>query len=282
MPNIFNVKALLAIIIVPASLIPAFASQVKPIGHWTFEAGNETIDQSRNFDSLIMKGAFINDGMLYIDSGKQAMARGYTGPDIYGNKTLIVWLKLLDLKAQSGVPMSIHAKGRAFFDGLMYSGPEHRKWRADSDMWNRSKPLEYGYEEHKTDARLKIALVHQSIGNDSIQVSFYRNDTLLGQYDILGSHPYYTGSTQMVFGQVMAGKWIRCAIEEAMLFNHSLSGRELKELKPQLVNSNNSSFWKWMFVALGFTIILVLIKLKASGNLIKRGPITEPAMHKRN
>ena len=77
---------------------PPFNQQL--IGHWTFDDGEELIDQMGNFPDLVLEGdAEIADGSLNVN-GSGTTASGwawtsgeYTGPDIT-EKTLVSWFTL--------------------------------------------------------------------------------------------------------------------------------------------------------------------------------------------
>jgi hypothetical protein len=234
------------------------ASGQNLVGHWTFEPGEELLDRTGNFSSLILKDVEILDGYLHLDSASGAHAKDYSGPNIYSNRTMVCWLELNDLDAISGHLMTTQAKGRAFKESILYHGLYPRNWNQASEFWSRSFLDSAVFEETKVDTLLQIAIVSKELDKDRITVTIYRNGEKLVTYEALKSPPFYTGSTEVCFG--FDGRltddfpmWMDCKLEEARLYNKALSQEEIKSLSIVKVLPPTSHYW-WI---IGAVLLLV-------------------------
>jgi hypothetical protein len=238
-----------------------------PVGHWTFEPGEEFTDRSENFDPIQLKNAEIKNGCLFLDSARYAYTLGYSGPNIDADKTLITWLYLDDLEALSGITVSIEAYGNDFLDAITYHGLYTEKWSIGSDNWNRSNVNDHGAIETDTVNLIQIAATYKSISDDSIRITLYRNGELYDSYNSAKSDVYYTGSTHVKFGYygnttTDAYIWIHCRVEEARIYNRALSQEEIRNLK--IVKTSTYKWLYWLIGGLLFVIIAVILfrKLK--------------------
>lgn len=231
-----------------------------PIGHWTFEPGEEYIDRAGNFAPITLKNAKVEDGFLFLDSAEFAYTQSYAGPDIYKEKTLICWLILDDLNALSGLPLTLEGVGRGFYDAILYSGYHQGSWNVASELWRRSWLGEGGLNEEEVGSCIQIAVVQEELNEDSVSVNIYRNGETYLSYGGYKNRTYYTGNTEVKFGfagakTADAYNWIDCRIEEAMIFNRALSQEEIRSLEPIKIEPENQLIW----YLLGGIIVLVLL-----------------------
>ena len=87
------------------------SSRAERVGHWTFENGQELVDQTGNFPDLLLMGdAAIAEGALDVNgAGTDASGWAITDSDsgAYGgppitNKTLVSWITLQGLEDVCG------------------------------------------------------------------------------------------------------------------------------------------------------------------------------------
>ncbi|MBM3847428.1 MAG: LamG domain-containing protein, partial [Verrucomicrobia bacterium] len=163
------------------------------VGHWTFEAGQELVDQAGKFPNLLLKGnATVANGKLDLN-GADRTASGwavtdsgtgsYSGPPIT-DKTLVTWVTLEGLEgaARHGSAMTLDRVSGDHFDGIIFAERQRNRWMSGSSGHRRTQDFDAGVEEMTTGQLTQIAVSYQHLEGGRLRVTGYRNGQQVGQY----------------------------------------------------------------------------------------------------
>ena len=181
------------------------------VGRWTFEPGNELVDQTGNFPKLVLKGnAAVKDGKLDVN-GAGTTASGwavtdsgagkYSGP-VITNKTLVVWVTLqsLDAVAKAASAMTLDKVSADQFDGIIFSERQHNRWMNGSSGWQRTQDFDPGVEETAVGKLTQIAIAYEHLDGGKLRVTGYRNGGQIGQYETGNASRWNPGDAEVFFG----------------------------------------------------------------------------------
>ncbi len=204
------------------------------VGYWTFEPGAELVDQTGNFNNLVLQGdATVSAGALDVGPSGWAQAIGYNGPTIF-EKTLVSWLRLDDLTTTAGSVLTIDKTDVDEFDGIVFSEQETDRWEAGSSGFARTQNPVPGFAETTTGILIKMAITYQNV-NGTARIKIYHDGDLIGNYD-KGSLPSWAGAnTELLFGvrHTVNGTTrgaVNAHIEEARIYDGVLTQAEIQAL----------------------------------------------------
>ena len=186
---------------------PPFNQQL--IGHWTFDDGEELIDQMGNFPDLALEGdAEIADGSLNIN-GSGTTASGwawtsgeYTGPDIT-EKTLVSWFTLESLEdgAKAGSVITLDKVTVDQFDGIILAERQRNRWMNGSSNFRRTQDFSPGAEETETGEEVMLAFTYEDTGGGQVKITGYRNGEAIGSYNSGNIRTWPKGDAEIIFGK---------------------------------------------------------------------------------
>jgi hypothetical protein len=212
------------------------------VGQWTFEGPNPLTDQTGNFSALVLQGnASIFNGQLDLNGTGTtptgwAYASNYTGPTIT-SKTLVSWLKLQNLGPYAGSPLGIRANSIDRFDSIVYGELQTNRWMAGSNIYARTQNFSPGFQETTTDQLIQIAIAYNDLGSGQMQISGYRNGSLIGTYLTANASTYSPGGVTVDFGPRSAyfssprGS-LDALIEESRIYDTALTQSQIAALQP--------------------------------------------------
>ena len=221
---------------------PPFRDQL--IGHWTFDDGEELIDQMGNFPDLVLEGdAEIADGSLNVN-GSGTTASGwawtsgeYTGPDIT-EKTLVSWFTLESLEdgAKAGSAITIDKVTVDQFDGIILAERQRNRWMNGSSNFRRTQDFSPGAEETEIGEEVMLAFTYEDIGNGQVKITGYRNDETIGSYNSGNIRTWPTGDAEIIFGKRHGAPMpngpgaLDALINEAQIYGAAASEDEIMDL----------------------------------------------------
>ena len=207
------------------------------VGQWTFEPGEELIDQTGNWGEIELQGAKVADGHLDLGVEEWALAQSYTGPTIR-EKTLVVWLRLRDLDVVRGAPLAIDHPEQDRFDAIVYAERQPLRWMAGSSNFQRTRDV-MDFDETVLDPEpVQIAITYADADeNDSPEITLFRNGEELGSYE-QGPIVEWEGNADdaaALFGpraliNGTAHGWIDALIDEARIYNQALTAAQIAKL----------------------------------------------------
>lgn len=95
------------------------SSRIHPVGHWTFEDGEQLRDLTGNVGDIKLRNAVVKNGQLDLGVDKWAVADGYNGSTIL-EKTLVSWVSIDDITVQKGSVLSIDKISIDQFDAIVF------------------------------------------------------------------------------------------------------------------------------------------------------------------
>jgi len=219
------------------------------VGQWTFEEDEELIDLAGNFPDLILKGdAEVVDGALRV-TGNGTKATGwavsnleesdYFGP-IIEDHTLLVWVTLegLDDTASGGSALTLETLESSEFNAIAFADETANQWSLGSNKGVRTKKLKPGFDETGTGEKVCIAIVHETLGDDEVTITVYRNGEIIGSYDDEEAPYWDTEDSEVLFGirtgDVEGGEGaLNALIDEARIYDEALYEDEIAALVEQ-------------------------------------------------
>lgn len=244
-------------------------AQVPPVGWWTFEPGQEVNDLAKNFSKLQLHGASVDDGKLILDSGAYAISSTYKGPNIGTNKTLVAWIRLDALEGENGWLCALKQKASNNYEGIGFAPDTHAAaswfitWNEEGRKFNKNQL----YTEKEIGQWIQLTLVYKKIGREMIGIYLYRNGELIRRVKQTFRGIYYTGNTEFVFGNSLmdltgGNGWLRCSIDEVMLFNKAMETKEFVSLRPKKAvqpRPEPKSIGTWVWVVFAGLVLLAFI-----------------------
>jgi hypothetical protein len=219
----------------------------EPVGFWTFESGQELIDQTGNFPELLLMGdAVVANGKLDVN-GVGTNASGwaitdsdsgeYTGP-LIENKTLVSWVTLesLENEAKAGSAITIDRISGDTFDGIIFAEREPNRWMNGSSGFQRTQDWDPGFEETKTDEVVMMAITYEVIEDfGDLKITGYRNGEEIGQYETGNASSWDPGDAEILFGKRHGSTGggpgaLDALIEQASIYNVALSPGQIGQL----------------------------------------------------
>lgn len=211
------------------------------VGQWTFNPGQELVDQTGNFPDLVLKGnASVTPGGELDVNGSGTTASGwavteggtYGGPAI-GDKTLVSWITLESLGdvVRAGSAITIDRTSGDHFDGIIFAERQTNRWMNGSSGFGRTEDFVPGFEETAAGEQIQMAITYTGG-----QITGYRNGQQIGQYSrALGS--WNTGDAEVFFGlrhgSTAGGPGgLDALIDEARIYDEALTGAQLDALSP--------------------------------------------------
>jgi hypothetical protein len=200
-----------------------------PSHAWTFEGDGR--DRLGGLDARLLGGAVIRQGRLVLD-GDKAFAETGILADSLGAKTLETWVALPTLDQRGGGVVAVETTGGAVFDAIVFAEKQPAKWLAGSDNGVRSRNVEGPVESARPEDLVHIAIVYQPDGH----IELYRNGQPYGaSYAPTGERgalrTFAKGQAHLLFGRRHTGganAFLRGEIEEARVYDHALSGAEIR------------------------------------------------------
>jgi len=211
------------------------------VGWWKFD---NLKDSMGNFDDITLKGAKIiaKDGHLDVDSGKWAIAGGYTGPDIK-DKTLVGWCYIQNLNVRAGSIITIDRISGDHFDGIIFAERQVGRWMPGSSGFGRTNDPVPGFEEKKTGKLVKVAISYED-DNGQAHIKIYREGVeekeplkLIGEYTKGGIGSWTEGDAEVFFGLRHGNTGggpgnLDALLVDSRIYNQVLSQDEIKGLVP--------------------------------------------------
>ena len=205
------------------------------IGHWRFETGSETEDETGNWGNLNLNGAVISNGKLDLDAGSYVYTDVYTG-DVIGEKTLVTWVEIQNLGIRTGSPLGIQATNTDRFDAVVYAERQTQRFMAGSSNFGRTSDFSPGFTETQTNTLVCVAITYAE-ENGSVRVTGYRNGTQIGTYVKGGLATWSSSDAEVMFGPRHVNPTsnqlygdVDMLVEEARLYNRALSATEIAQL----------------------------------------------------
>lgn len=205
--NLFALSCALALI----GGSPVSRAAPDPVGHWTFEPGDELVDLAGNFADLVIEGdAQVADGRLDVN-GAGTIASGWAhasalpaSPPI-GDKTLVSWITLEGLEdvAKAGSALSIDLQAGDRFDGIVFAERSLNRWMNGSSGFQRSPPEQFtgvNAVETTTGEEIMLAITYEDLGGGQVQITGYRNGEEMGSYPSAGFATWAGGEYEALFG----------------------------------------------------------------------------------
>lgn len=210
------------------------------VGHWTFEAGSELVDQTGNFPDLVLKGnATVTGGQLDVNgsgttaAGWAVTAGAYKGPAIT-SKTLIAWVTLQGLEsvAKAGSAITLDRVNSDTFDGIIFAERLPNRWMNGSSGWSRTQDFNPGVEETQVGVLTQMAITYEHLAADKIRITGYRNGVLIGQYETSTPSRWEPGDAEVLFGvrhgSVNSGPGaLDALISEASIYGAALTSEQI-------------------------------------------------------
>jgi hypothetical protein len=199
----------------------------RPLAEWNFDSDAQ--DAHGKLHGELQNTAKLAAGKLQLD-GKSAYVATVPLEKDLGEKTLVVWVQLADLKQRGGGVMSVQTLDGNSFDAIVFGENEPARWMPGSEFYRRTKSLQ-GEEETATDRVVQFALVYAADGT----ITAYRDGKPYGTaYNAGGLTTFKQGAAQVVFGlrhsPVGGNKLLAGALDRAMLFDRALPGEEVAAL----------------------------------------------------
>lgn len=215
------------------------------VGHWTFDGGS-LLDSTGNFGPLVLQGnASIADGALDVN-GAGTVASGWaatSGPSgvAIASKTMVSWITLESLSstAVAGSAMSLDSTSVDKFDGIVFAERDANRWMNGSSNFNRTPAGQFSEAsalESTTGSVIQLAITYQDLGAGNVQITGYRNGTLMGSYSSPNFATWAAGDQEVIFGKRHLSNAtdgpgaLDARIHEARLYDSVLSQSEIQGL----------------------------------------------------
>jgi len=217
------------------SIAQAKAPEEHLVGWWKFE---DLTDSMGNFDDIILKGAKIiaKDGHLDVDSGKWAIAGGYTSPDIK-DKTLVGWCYIQDLNVRAGSIVTIDRISSDHFDGIIFAERQVGRWMPGSSGFGRTQDPVPGFEEKETNVLVYMAISYEDKGGQA-HIIIYHDGDVIDDYTKGGIGSWSKGDAEVFFGlrhgsEAGGGPGnLDALLVDSRIYDRVLNQDEIKELVP--------------------------------------------------
>lgn len=232
-----------SLLVAATLLLSTFSfAQTTLVGQWTFEPGQELVDQTGNFNDLVLNGATVSNGQL--DVGINAFARGigYSGPTLT-EKTLVAWVSLDALTTSGafsgGSALTIDKVNVDNFDAIVFGERQANRWMAGSNFFQRTQDLVPGFAESTTGQLVQIAICYKASPTNTTMVEVFRDGVSIGSYTKGALLSYLPGmNTEVLFGlrhtppngSTPGRPWLDAKIEEARIYQGCLTGADLQAL----------------------------------------------------
>jgi Concanavalin A-like lectin/glucanases superfamily len=215
------------------------------VGHWTFDGGS-LADSTGNFGNIVLQGnASIINGALDVN-GAGTNASGWaatsgSGGAAIANKTLVSWITLESLSgsAVAGSAMSLDSTTVDQFDGIVFAERDANRWMNGSSNFNRSPAGQFDQPaalETSTGTLIQLAITYEDLGGGNVQITGYRDGTLMGSYSSPGFVTWAAGNQEVIFGKrhlsdpVNGPGALDALIHEARLYDTALSQTQIQAL----------------------------------------------------
>ena len=192
-------------------------SKTSPLrGRWTFSE-NSSGERTGNWLGLSFLGAIpSNSGMTVSKGSNWGQADVYQGADI-GAKTLVAWVRLVDLSVTPGSVLTLDAVTDDVYDGIVW-GQTANHWTNGSNGSVRTQTPSPGFTEKFTGQMVQIAISYAVVKDGQAQMTLCRNGVQIGQYTKGPLATWKAGNAQVVFGAI----------------NSSVSGKPVGELSAHI------------------------------------------------
>ncbi len=159
------------------------------------------------------------------------------------DKTLVAWVTLADKTVRSGSILTIQSGSQ--FDGIVFAERDAGKWMAGSEYFRRTQNAQKKTPKESASNRTRVQMAIVYEGN---RISIYRNAKLYASYEAENIDLLNRKSNIAVFGlrHIGGNGSIAGSIEDARIYNKSLSVDEIKSLEPNKPSASKPYAW-WDF-----------------------------------
>ncbi|MSU32319.1 MAG: DUF1553 domain-containing protein [Pedosphaera sp.] len=207
----------------PVSTVVSVAGPV-PMAHWTFDGAVTTV-----MPGEAKGGAKVENNRLQLPvAGAYFETRPL--PREIREKTLEVWVSLLDLEQEGGAAISLESNEAGVFDALVFGERQRRKWMAGSEGFARTRDVDGPLEDAVVGGWVHMAAVYSADN----RIALYRNGKPYGaSYDPgVPLKVFPAGSARIVLGRrhATSGRvWLTGAVRQASLHDRALSVAEVEQ-----------------------------------------------------
>ncbi|MFM8292553.1 MAG: protein kinase domain-containing protein [Planctomycetia bacterium] len=167
-------------------------------------------------------------------------------PDTITDKTLVVWVKLSNLKQRGGSALTLETLNDTF-DAIVFGEVAPKRWLAGSDRGSRLSPQAKALAEEKEDVPRFVCMATVYEGN---QVTVYRDGRVYDTYAIKKPVTFSRNDSRVVIGlRHTAAKDKACLaaeIDDARIYAVPLTATEIADLRPNMPSQPRPVAW-WTF-----------------------------------
>lgn len=233
--KLYCVCAVLLMLGMPISVF-AQVQEDNLVGWWRF---NSVQEETGNWGDIVLHGATLEDGQLFVAQDKWAHALDYTGSDIT-ELTLASWISLENLAKTSGSALTLDKASTDQFCGIIWAEKTDNQWLSGSSHWRRTDDFPNAYTEQETGVMHFVAITYKNV-NNQYEVTGYRNGESMGTYntnrnnEIMDLRTWPAGDSEAVWGKrhttgVDGPGHITAHIEESRIYNVALTPDEVTTL----------------------------------------------------
>ncbi len=224
-----------AVLLMLSLLTPAvFAQNAQEehlVGWWLFDSEKDEIG---NWEDVTLQGAKIEDGQLFVETGKWAHALDYTGPDIT-ELTLATWVSLDDYAKTNGSALTLDKETADQFCAIVWAERVDKQWMPGSSHFRRTADFPDAVTEKETGDMVFLAITYKDVKN-TYEITGYRNGENLGSFNMGDLRTWPAGDAEAIWGKRhvngLAGPGdLNAHIEESRIYNVALTEDEIQSLE---------------------------------------------------
>ncbi|MEQ9066617.1 MAG: DUF1553 domain-containing protein, partial [Gimesia chilikensis] len=197
-----------------------------PVAAWDFRKGTD--DLVGGLSGTLHGSAKQTPEGLVLD-GNRSFLKTDPLPEVLGEKTLEVWVKLSDLQQRGGGVLSVQTTDGNIFDAIVFGEQQPGHWLAGSDHFNRTKSFQGPEEKTASEKEVQVALVYAADGT----ITAYRNGAVYGSgYRSKGLQTFPAGKTEVLFGlrhgSPGGNRLLKGVVSQARLYDRALTQEEIQ------------------------------------------------------